>query len=151
LLTEIVLIFQWFNPFAWAWRKELEKNLEFFTDNILLERDAVEKESYQLSLLKVAAPHFPLSLTTNYNQSLLKTRLIMMNSKKSNVHTIWKYFFLLPLMVLFVCLFNEPIAKSQNVSVKENKKTHEHHSDVKTEGNWFATIKGDKINIQFIS
>ena len=29
LLAEIVLIFQWFNPFAWLWRKELENNLEF--------------------------------------------------------------------------------------------------------------------------
>jgi len=150
LLAEIVLIFQWFNPFAWLWRKELESNLEFYTDNKLLLHDAVDKESYQLSLLKVAAPHFPLSLTTNYNQSLLKKRLLMMNSKKSNVHTIWKYFFLLPLMVLFVCLFNEPVAKSQNSALKENTKTHGHDNHgIKTEGNWVATIKGDKINIQF--
>jgi hypothetical protein len=152
LLAEIVLVFQWFNPFAWLWRKELESNLEFYTDNKLLLHDTVERESYQLSLLKVAAPHFPLSLTTNYNQSLLKKRLLMMNAKKSNVHTIWKYFFLLPLMVLFVCLFNEPIVKSQNVTSKENRKLHDHvNLDIKTEGNWFATIKGDKINIQFKS
>ena len=152
LLVEIVLIFQWFNPFAWLWRKELESNLEFFTDNKLLQHDKVEKESYQLSLLKVAAPHFPLSLTTNYNQSLLKKRLLMMNSKKSNVHTTWKYFFLLPLMVLFVCLFNEPVVKSQIVTAKENKKQHQQeHHDIKTTGNWFATIKDDKLNMQFKS
>jgi len=150
LLAEIVLVFQWFNPFAWLWRKELESNLEFYTDNKLLLHDAVDKESYQLSLLKVAAPHFPLSLTTNYNQSLLKKRLLMMNSKKSNVHTIWKYFFLLPLMVLFVCLFNEPLAKSQISDLKENTKMHGHDNHgMKTEGNWVATIKGDKIDIQF--
>ena len=125
LFAEIVLIFQWFNPFAWQWRKELESNLEFFTDDQMLQQDAVEKESYQMSLLKVAAPHFPLSLTTNYNQSLFKKRLLMMNAKKSNVHTIWKYFFLLPLLVLFVCLFNEPVVKSQNVALKENRKAHE--------------------------
>lgn len=29
LLAEIVLIFQWFNPVAWLYRKELENNLEF--------------------------------------------------------------------------------------------------------------------------
>src|SRR4029079_9515291 len=27
LLVEILLVFQWFNPFAWLWRKELESNL----------------------------------------------------------------------------------------------------------------------------
>jgi len=151
LLAEILLIFQWFNPFAWLWRKELENNLEFLTDNKLLQQNGVEKTSYQLSLLKVAAPHYSLSLTTNYNQSLLKKRLLMMNAKKSNVHTIWKYFFLLPLMVLFVCLFNEPIAKSQTNDEQKttiSKNDDEHHG-IKTEGNWFATIKGDKINIQF--
>jgi beta-lactamase regulating signal transducer with metallopeptidase domain len=72
LLAEIVLVFQWFNPFAWLWRKELENNLEFLTDDKLLKQDRIEKKSYQISLLKATAPHFPLSLTTNYNQSLLK-------------------------------------------------------------------------------
>ena len=152
LVAEIVLIFQWFNPFAWLMRKELESNLEFFTDSKLLQHNKVEKESYQMSLLKVAAPHFPLSLTTNYNQSLLKKRLLMMNAKKSNVHTIWKYFFLLPLMVLFVCFFNEPVVKSQNVTTKSAEKKQDHaDNDIKTEGTWFATITDDKVNIQFKS
>ncbi len=150
VLAEIVLIFLWFNPFAWMWRKELESNLEFFTDNQLLQNDTVEKESYQMGLLKVAAPHFPLSITTNYNQSLLKKRLVMMNAKKSNVHTIWKYFFLLPLMVSFVCLFNEPIANAQNIAAKPKTKPYvENNNEMKTAGNWFATIKADKINFQF--
>lgn len=150
LLAELVLIFQWFNPFAWQWRKALEINLEFLTDDQMLQQHTVEKESYQFSLLKVAAPQFPLSLTTNYNQSLLKKRIIMMNSKKSNVNTTWKYFFLLPLMVLFVCLFNQPAAQSQILSSKEKKEQHnEIHNELKTEGNWFAEIKGNYINFQF--
>jgi beta-lactamase regulating signal transducer with metallopeptidase domain len=152
LLAELVLIFQWFNPFAWQWRKALEINLEFLTDDKMLQQHTVERESYQFSLLKVAAPQFPLSLTTNYNQSLLKKRIIMMNSKKSNVNTTWKYFFLLPIMVLFVCLFNQPAAQSQTLSSKEKEEQHaEIHSEMKTEGNWFATIKGTAVNIQFKS
>ncbi len=152
LLAEIVIIFQWFNPFAWAWRKELESNLEYFTDESLLQHNTVEKESYQMSLLKVAAPHFPLSLTTNYNQSLLKKRLIMMNAKKSNVHTIWKYFFLLPLMIMFVCFFNETVVFGQESPAKSNAaKLQNIGNEMKTEGIWFATIKNDKVNFQFKS
>ncbi|MCW3090515.1 MAG: peptidase BlaR1 [Ferruginibacter sp.] len=148
LIAEIVLAFQWFNPFAWVWRKELESNLEFFTDQRLLQQPEIERETYQLSLLKVAAPHFPLSLTTNYNQSLIKKRILMMNAKRSNLHTTWKYFFLLPLMMVFVCLFNEPVVKAQSAAAKV--KPHPHNNgDIQTSGNWFATIKGDKINIQF--
>ncbi|SDY52544.1 Signal transducer regulating beta-lactamase production, contains metallopeptidase domain [Flavobacterium aquidurense] len=155
LLAEIVLIFQWFNPFAWQWRKALEINLEFLTDDQMLQQDTVEKESYQFSLLQVAAPQFPLSLTTNYNQSLLKKRIIMMNSKKSNVHTTWKYFFLLPIMVLFACLFNQPAAQSQTLAFKEKEEKQERQSNIQsgmeTEGNWFATIKGNTVNVQFKS
>jgi beta-lactamase regulating signal transducer with metallopeptidase domain len=152
LLAEMVLIFQWFNPFAWQWRKVLEINLEFLTDDRMLQHESVEKESYQFSLLKVAAPQFPLSLTTNYNQSLLKKRIVMMNSKKSNLHTTWKYFFLLPLMLLFACLFNQPVAQSQTLSTKEEPQDQLNiQNGMKTEGDWFATIKGNTVNIQFKS
>lgn len=152
LLAEVVLVFQWFNPFAWQWRKALETNLEFLTDDQMLQHDTVERESYQFSLLKVAAPQFPLSLTTNYNQSLLKKRIIMMNSKKSNVHTTWKYFFLVPLMVLFACLFNQPAAQSQSLNSKgESKQNVIVEDEMKTDGNWFAVIKGDSIEISFKS
>jgi len=156
LLAEMMLIFQWFNPFAWQWRKALEINLEFLTDDQMLQQDTVERESYQFSLLKVAAPQFPLSLTTNYNQSLLKKRIIMMNSKKSNVNTTWKYFFLVPLMVLFVCLFNQPAAQSQTLkstekSGKKAAKKSNVQNTIRTEGNWFATIKGNEVDLQLKS
>ena len=155
LLAEVVLVFQWFNPFAWQWRKALESNLEFLTDDKMLQQETVEKESYQFSLLKVAAPHFPLSLTTNYNQSLIKKRIIMMNSKKSSVHTTWKYFFLLPLLVLFVCLFNQPVAQGQTLNLNEESKESKEQSSTQngmdTEGSWFAVIKGNTVSIQFKS
>lgn len=150
LLAEVVLIFQWFNPFAWQYRKEIENNLEFLTDNQLVQKEHVEKSRYQMSLLKVSAPHFPLSLTTNYNQSLLKKRIAMMNTKRSSVHTAWKYFFLLPLFVLFASLLNEPVATAQNTTTVKNEK---HKSlvlnNIKTEGYWFATIKDDRIKFRF--
>ena len=96
VIAELLLIFQWFNPFAWIYRREIESNLEFLTDDQLMQQMKVDKQRYQLSLVQVSAPHFPLSLTTNYNQSILKKRIAMMNKKRSNLHTAWKYFFLLP-------------------------------------------------------
>ena len=151
LLSELVLIFQWFNPFAWLYRKEVESNLEFLTDDQLVHKQEIEKASYQLSLLKVSSPHFPLSLTTNYNQSLLKKRIVMMNAKKSNVHTAWKYFFLMPLLVLFAALLNEPVAYGQETPTvkKEDKGPKKEHRGIDTEGVWFATIKDDRISINF--
>ena len=127
IIAELVIIFQWFNPFAWWYRKELENNLEFLTDDRFLHHPEVEKTSYQLSLLKVSAPHFPLSLTTNYNQSLLKKRVAMMNAKKSNVHTTWKYLFLFPVLVLSVCLLNKPVVNAQSAQKNANKENRKNH------------------------
>ena len=108
LLAEIAVVLQWFNPFAWLYRREVENNLEFLTDASVLER--VERSAYQLSLLRVSAPHLPFSITNNYNQSLLKRRIVMMNSKRSSIHTVWKYFFLIPLLTGLVCALNKPAA-----------------------------------------
>jgi hypothetical protein len=110
LLAETALVFQWFNPFAWLYRREVENNLEFLTDASVLRHQEVERSAYQLSLLRVCAPHLPFSITNNYNQSLLKRRIVMMNSKSSSTHTIWKYFFLIPLLTGLVCALNKPAA-----------------------------------------
>ena len=74
----------------------------------------------------------------------------MMNAKKSNMQTAWKYLFLFPLFVLFISLLNEPKAIAQNVTKnKEEQKDKRKSHGMKAEGYWFATIKGDKVNIQF--
>lgn len=113
LLAEVMIIFQWFNPFAWWYRTEIDNNLEFLTDDNLVYSQKIDKESYQMSLLKVSAPHFPLGLTTNYNQSLLKRRLAMMNAKRSNFNVLWKYISLIPILMLFVCGLNKSLAQKK--------------------------------------
>lgn len=148
LLAEVALVFQWFNPFAWLYRKAVEDNLEFLTDNDLLEHQDIDRSSYQLSLVKVSAPHFPVSLTTNYNQSILKKRLIMMNAKKSNLNTTWKYLFILPVLMVFVCFLNEPRAYGTQSKIAGIKNIPAFQI-VENEGKWFATIKNDKISIRF--
>ncbi|HEV8270957.1 MAG TPA: M56 family metallopeptidase [Chitinophagaceae bacterium] len=148
IIAELLLIFQWFNPFAWIYRREIESNLEFLTDDQLMQQK-VDKQRYQLSLVQVSAPHFPLSLTTNYNQSILKKRIAMMNKKRSNLHTAWKYFFLLPVFAFLACLLNEPVAYGQDSQkVGKTEKSIKNHG-METEGYWFAIIKDDKVNIRF--
>jgi hypothetical protein len=114
----------------------------------------VEKESYQLSLLKVSAPHFSLGLTTNYNQSILQKRIVMMNAKKSNLNTMWKYFFLLPLIGILMCALNDTVAYGQTKNKENKANTSQNKNNSvqdRSSGSWFATIKGDKVRMQFTS
>ncbi|MFD2145903.1 M56 family metallopeptidase [Mucilaginibacter antarcticus] len=81
MIAELMLVLQWFNPFAWLYRKEMESNMEFLTDDAVLKNHKVAAEDYQMSLLKVSVPNYAMRITTNYNQSLLKRRIMMMNTK----------------------------------------------------------------------
>ncbi len=108
LLSEIAIILLWFNPFVWLFRKEVEKNIEYQTDHLLIDTKSAEKDSYQMNLLKIATFSKPLTITTNYNQSLIKQRILKMNSKKSNPHSYWKYAFTFPMFFALLLLLNKP-------------------------------------------
>ena len=108
LLSEIAIILLWFNPFVWLFRKEVEKNIEYQTDHLLIDTKNAEKDSYQMNLLKIATFSKPLTITTNYNQSLIKQRILKMNSKKSNPHSYWKYAFTFPMFFALLLLLNKP-------------------------------------------
>lgn len=106
LLSEIAVIFLWFNPFIWLFRKEIEKNIEYQTDNLILV--TTDKDSYQMNLLKIATFNKPLTITTNYNQSLIKQRILKMNKKRSNPNSYWKYAFTMPLFFTVLLFLNKP-------------------------------------------
>lgn len=108
LLSEMMVVILWFNPFSWLLRREIDKNLEYQTDELVLRDKQVNKEQYQMNLLKVAAFQQPLSITTNYNQSLIKKRIIKMSEKKSNPHSYWKYAFIAPTVFMMLLIMNKP-------------------------------------------
>jgi beta-lactamase regulating signal transducer with metallopeptidase domain len=107
ILAELMLIFQWFNPFAWLYRRAIKTNLEFLTDDAVINRHHADPVAYQLDLLSVSIPDHEMRISVSFNQSVLKKRIIMMDLKRSNVHTVWKYFMIIPVMVLLSCLINE--------------------------------------------
>ncbi len=145
LIAEITLTFQWFNPFAWLYRKELENNLEYLTDEVLLHGNENNKGLYQESLLKVAVPQLALRLTASYNQSLLKKRLVRMDGKKSNLHTLWKYAFLLPLCLLLVCAFNVPEREEKGTPGAFGSSNLSGQL-VPIKGMWYASRKGNEVD-----
>jgi len=114
LFSELLIIIQWFNPFAWWHRRLVETNLEFLADQNLL-NTGTDPKTYQYNLLQIAVPNYPNTLATNYNSSLLKKRIIMMQQKKSSVAHSWKYFLLLPIVLLIWTAFGSP-----NSGIKNN-------------------------------
>jgi len=113
IIAEILVIVFWFNPITWLLRSSVSKNLEFLTDYSLIQK-GIEVNKYQMSLLKVSVSNKPFNLTMSYNNSFLKNRIIMMNSKKSSVVSSWKYLFILPLFIFSLISLNAVSADHMN-------------------------------------
>ncbi|MFM9947238.1 MAG: M56 family metallopeptidase [Saprospiraceae bacterium] len=152
LLAELLVVVQWFNPFAWQYRRSVEQNIEYLTDAEMLRSRDVDTTGYQMNLLKVAVPNLPLGLTTNYNHSTLKKRILMMQSKKSSVRSGWKYLFLLPLFAFSALIFNA--VQSQNTLDSNEQRNYNslfnfNDSGFDPSGLWQGTIEGNEVCMVF--
>lgn len=118
LMAEIMVIVFWFNPFSWFYRNSISNNLEYITDDSMLNL-GTEKQLYQMNLLKISVPQHALDLTTNYNESFLTKRIKMMNSRKSSAKSSWKYILIFPVIALSLASLNGLQASTANENPQE--------------------------------
>jgi TonB family protein len=105
ILLEIMTILQWFNPVIWLYRRSLKGLHEYLADEgVLLLGFSIKK--YQNMLLNQAMGIQLNDLTNNFNKSLLKRRLIMMNTPRSGYIARLKPFMALPLVILMAMAFS---------------------------------------------
>ena len=101
LVTEIICILNWFNPFAWLIRNAVRQNLEFIADHAVLIK-GVDKKDYQYLLLKVTGDS-PASIANSFTFSSLKNRILMINKTKTSRFHLLKFVLLIP-MIIFILL-----------------------------------------------
>jgi bla regulator protein BlaR1 len=113
LLTEISVIFYWFNPGVWLMKRAVRENIEFITDRKILQ-EGTDSKAYQYSLLNVSfSATTSAGITNHFNFSTLKKRITMMNAKKSSDVNLTRYAFLVP--TVLVCLFAISLSKAELV------------------------------------
>jgi len=105
IVTQLASIIFWFNPFIWLYKKELQQNLEFIADQNTQEQFNCKK-SYQHLLLKTSVPNYEMALTNNFYNSLIKKRIIMLHTNRSQSKNQWKYALVIPVLALFLMSFN---------------------------------------------
>lgn len=112
LLAEICLLFQWFNPAMWLFRKELKTVHEFEADESVL-KAGIDAKKYQLLLIQKTVGTRLYSMVNSFDHSSLKKRITMMLKKKSNPWARLKYLYVLPLAVIAVAAFARPEISSE--------------------------------------
>ena len=121
LLFVMILVCCWYNPFVWLMRRSIRQNLEFLTDQQVLDK-GIDKQTYQYSLLNVSKKGTSVGLSNQFNFKLLKRRIMMMNKKRSSKIELSKYAFLLPVFLLAGAAFTVSKAEGsiENVVEKAN-------------------------------
>lgn len=108
LISEICILFHWFNPSVWLLRQELQNIHEYEADESVLNQ-GVDAKRYQLLLIKkaVGAQRFT-SMANSFNHSSLKKRITMMKKKKSSSWVYAKYLYVFPLAACAMAAFARP-------------------------------------------
>jgi len=114
ILLEIMTIIHWFNPIMWLFKYDLKSEHEFIADERVIKL-GYDKTRYQYLLLK-ANTGIALFLVNNFNYSILKKRLKMMTSQKSNRTVNLKYFLAMPLLIISATVLFFSFQLSEQIS-----------------------------------
>jgi len=122
-LAECLLIFQWWNPFAWWARKLIAQNHEFCVDNAVIKQIAQPKD-YQYLLVNLISNEKQSQLINNFNRNLTKKRIIMMNMSNTRNITGWlKGLIVVPFLALILMAFTNPDLSSENKTEDKGTET----------------------------
>lgn len=117
-LAELLLIFNWWNPFAWWLRKLIAQNHDYSVDKAILKK-ASEPKQYQYSLINILSGENQVQLVNHFNKNLTKKRIIMMNKANTNRFAGWlKGMLVAPFIILLFLAFTNP-DKTNNNTPKE--------------------------------
>ncbi len=105
ILIQLFVVFQWFNPFVWMYKKDLQQNLEYIADKTA-QKQSLNNKKYQYLLLKTSIKNNSFALSNNFFNSHLKKRIIMLQKSQTKKLNQLKYVLLLPLIALFLYSFN---------------------------------------------
>lgn len=114
ILMELLCVFLSWNPIIWLMKRETAINLEHLADNGVL-RKGVNSRDYQYYLLRLTYHQNATRIVNNFNVSLLKQRITMMNKTKSPARKLVKYLIALPLALLLMA-GNSVYAQNQRES-----------------------------------
>lgn len=98
LLGQLCCVVLWFNPVTWLLQRYLRQNLEYIADAQVL-RQGTNRKAYQYSLLHSGhLPHLH-SFVLHFNLNPIKTRIMMMNKKRSSALQKLQYALFVPVLL----------------------------------------------------
>lgn len=107
LLLTLVETLQWWNPIVYLLGSSLRDVHEYEADDHVLQQ-GISLRNYQNLLVKKALANTSYAFANNFNHSLIKKRLYMMNHPKSNPWLRSKVLYILPVSLVVLTAFATP-------------------------------------------
>jgi bla regulator protein BlaR1 len=123
ILVELVQAFFWFNPFFFLYRSDIKVNHEFIADAAVLNTDE-DLAAYQSLLFNKAAQLQSLPITSQFNYSITKKRLIMMTKTTSSTTAWLTRLALVPVIGAAFMLFCNKTEAQQDPANKRSIQVH---------------------------
>ncbi|MDP9081803.1 MAG: hypothetical protein M3O71_30690 [Bacteroidota bacterium] len=124
IFMELVLCLCWFNPLIWFYRTTIQLNHEFIADAAVLNGNNNISEYQQLLLSKLDYMK-SLSITSQFNYSITKNRLIMMSKSTPTLTAALSRLAVIPVLAFAFTFFcaktkaqQTPAAPKQNAKTK---------------------------------
>jgi TonB family protein len=111
-MTEAIAIFQWFNPVVWLYERSLKEIHEYLADEAVI-NTGENRGKYQAILVNEALGGPVFVFTNQFNQSLIKKRITMMNKLKSSPLAQLKALLVVPLIAGLLLAFANPQTSAQ--------------------------------------
>ena len=107
LFLTLVEAVQWWNPIAYMLGHSLRDVHEYEADDYVLHQ-GISLHNYQELLVKKSLANTSYAFANNFNHSLIKKRIYMMNHPKSNPWLRSKVLYILPVMLVVLTAFATP-------------------------------------------
>lgn len=140
VLSNLMIIFQWYNPASWLLKRELQEVHEYEADEAVI-NGGIDARSYQLLLVRKAVGEERFLLANNFNHSSLKKRIRMMKTTKSNAWNRAKLLLAAPLAAMAAVAFasettsnvaNQIVSESNDLVATVTETPSEVYQNVKT-------------------
>ena len=101
LLAELMKIFQWFNPFVYLYKRELQSLHEYIADDDVV-ADGADKRNYMMLILQQCTAVDFSDMSNNFSLILTKKRIKMITKHEKAKGFWWKLLATLPVLALLL-------------------------------------------------
>jgi bla regulator protein BlaR1 len=117
IFIEVMQTIFWFNPMLFFYKKAIQLNHEYLADEAVI-KTFEDVPAYQCLLLDKASCQCNTSLTSNFNYSVTKKRLVMMTKTTNQAKALLKKLSVIPILASAVFIFSSRSTAQETVKAK---------------------------------